>query len=103
MRDALLASGAGPVADVDPFRNTTEHLTSTTSVVGIDLGTTFSCVSVWQDGKVEIIPDQFGSRVMPSYVAFTGDQWLVGEEAYNQVCLMLKQYVVSSVDESLSS
>jgi hypothetical protein len=62
-----------------------EQLSGTASAVGIDLGTTYSCVSVWRNGKVEIIPDQFGSRVVPSYVAFTPNQRLIGEEALNQV------------------
>ena len=59
-----------------------EQLSGTAAAVGIDLGTTYSCVSVWRDGKVEIIPDQFGSRVVPSYVAFTPEQRLIGEEAF---------------------
>ena len=68
-----------------------EELSGTASAVGIDLGTTYSCVSVWKDGKVEIIPDQYGSRVMPSYVAFTNEQRLVGEEAYNQVSSLISR------------
>lgn len=63
------------------------ELSGASSAVGIDLGTTFSCVSVWRNGAVEIIPDTAGRRTMPSYVAFNNEQRLVGEEAYNQAAL----------------
>lgn len=49
--------------------------------VGIDLGTTFSCVGVWQDGRVEIITNSAGNRITPSYVGFTPHQRLVGDAA----------------------
>lgn len=57
------------------------------TAVGIDLGTTFSCVSVWRNGAPEIITDEHGSRVQPSYVAFTAEQRLIGEPAVNQVAM----------------
>ena len=64
--------------------------------IGLDLGTTYSCVSVWQNGRAEVIANSQGNRTTPSYVAFKGDERLVGDPAKSQVSSNVENTVFDS-------
>ncbi|KAK9664750.1 hypothetical protein RND81_14G065100 [Saponaria officinalis] len=79
--------------------------------IGIDLGTTYSCVGVWLDDRVEIIANDQGNRTTPSYVAFTDSERFIGDPAKNQVAMnainiifgeMIQGTVSSQVDSFIN-
>src|SRR5579872_2457158 len=53
-------------------------------ILGIDLGTTNSCISIWRNNTCEIIPDEYGNKTIPSYVSYTNISKYVGHEAKKQ-------------------
>ena len=57
------------------------------NIVGIDLGTTYSCIGVWQSNQVEILSNQQGNRITPSYVGFTDKERLIGDGAKSQAAM----------------
>jgi L1 cell adhesion molecule like protein len=59
--------------------------TTKSKAIGIDLGTSYSCIAVWQNNHVEIIPNDQGNCITPSYVAFTDTERLIGDAAINQL------------------
>jgi len=67
--------------------------------IGIDLGTTYSCVAVYQHDKVEIIADDRGNRTTPSYVAFTDTERLIGDDAKNQMGMNPKNSIFGKLDD----
>ena len=60
-------------------------MSENTECLGIDLGTTYSCVGIYRNGKVDIIPTETGGRITPSVVAFTKNERLVGDSAKGQI------------------
>ena len=86
----------------------------TNHIIGIDLGTTNSCVGIWKNGKVEIIPNELGERLTPSYISFTNDKRQIGKFAkknitknpkntiYNVKRFIGRQYNDPEIKEDLS-
>lgn len=73
--------------------HTREMSVSDNIAIGIDLGTTYSCVAVWQGDRVEVIANDQGNRTTPSYVAFTDNERMIGDAAKNQAAMNPKNTV----------
>ena len=74
-------------------KSSSQKVQNTGPVIGIDLGTTYSCVAIWKNSTVEIIANDQGNRTTPSYVSFSENERVIGEAAKNQATSNFKNTI----------